>query len=231
MKKTLVTTTLTMAALITGLDAIQAPAWSQTDVGNVGAANVNLGRARNIARQAIESLNGGLQEYRAEPAMHGPACLAPFTENGDGSLTFTFFGGTPGASFSIESVVTVMEDGTADVVYNGPIRPNAQTDRSTPNTLSDDPILEACLTRTTLIGAKNTARQAAEVENGGLSQYRAEPAMHSSAADAPFVENEDGSLTFTFKGRRPESLEYTIESVVTVSTTGEATIEYNGPVR
>ncbi|MGF1525150.1 MAG: hypothetical protein ACFBSF_22725 [Leptolyngbyaceae cyanobacterium] len=207
----------------------QSPAWSQSEN---NLENINLGQARNTARQAIESLNGGLQEYRAEPAMHGPVCLAPFTDNGDGSLTFTFFGGPPGVSFTTESVVTVTDGNVVEVLYNGPIRSGVQTDRATPSTLGKDTtVTEACLDRITLIGAKNLARQTAEAENGGLSQYRAELAMHGPAADAPFVENEDGSLTFTFQGRRPESLEYSIESVITITPSGEVIIEYNGPVR
>lgn len=228
MKKTLLTATLGLSVLTTVLGSVQAPVWSQSEE-SVG--NINLGQARNSARQAIESLNGGISEYRAEPAMHGPACLAPFTDNGDGSLTFTFFGGAPGSPLTMESVVTVKQGDVVEVLYNGPIRPNSQADRSTSNTLGGDAFTEACVNRFTLISAKNVARQAAEVENGGLSQYRAEPSMHGPSVDAPFVENEDGSLTFTFQGRHPDNLEYTIESVVTIAQDGEATIEYNGPIR
>ena len=111
--------------------------------------------------------------------MHGPACLAPFTNNGDGSLTFTFFGGPPDAPFTTESVVTVANENVVNILYNGPIRSGNQADRSTSSTLGQDTaVTDACLDRVTLIGAKNLARQAAETENGGLSQYRAELAMH-----------------------------------------------------
>ena len=210
------------------LGSVPMPVWSQTED---STASINLGQARNTARQAIENLNGGLQEYRAEPAMHGPACLAPFTDNGDGSLTFTFFGGPPASPFTTESVVTVRQGEVVEVLYNGPIRPNTQADRSASGALGNDSIREDCVSRITLISAKNVARQAAEVENGGLSQYRSEAAMHGPSVDAPFIENEDGSLTFTFQGRHPENLNYTIESVVTVTLEGEVNIEYNGPIR
>ncbi|MEL6383123.1 MAG: purine nucleoside permease [Cyanobacteria bacterium J06626_18] len=229
MKKTLLTLTLVVSALTVGVSANHSPAWSQSQA---GLENINLGQARNSARQAIESLNGGLQQYRAEASMHGPVCLAPFTENEDGTLTFTFFGGPPGAPFTTESVVTVADGDVAEVLYNGPIRSGNEVDRSAPSTLGKDAaVTDACLNRISLIGAKNLARQAAEAENGGLSQYRAEASMHGPAADAPFVENEDGSLTFTFRGRRPENLEFTIESVVTVTPGGDAIVEYNGAVR
>ncbi len=79
--------------------------------------------------------------------------------------------------------------------------------------------------------AKNLARMAAERENGGLGNYRAEASMHGLADKAPYVENSDGSWTFTFKGRRPMSSIYNIESVVTVQQDGTVTINYNGPIR
>ncbi len=80
--------------------------------------------------------------------------------------------------------------------------------------------------------AKNLARQAAEKANGGLSEYRAEPAMHGPAQETNYQELAESVWQFTFLGRRPTSTEYTIESVVVVNTnTGEITIEYNGSVR
>lgn len=228
LKRPLLLVMLSMAIAIAAPMFTPFATWGQSEA---NIERLNLGRARNQARQAIELLNGRLQAYRAEAAMHGPACLAPFTENDDGSLTFAFFGGPPESTLTVESVVTVTANGVVDVIYNGPIRSNSGTDRLMPNTPTNNPILGACLNRVNTIGAKNTARQAAEVENGGLSQYRAEPSMHGPANEAPFIENEDGSLTFTFRGRRPESLEYIIESVVTVTASGDAVIEYNGPIR
>lgn len=79
--------------------------------------------------------------------------------------------------------------------------------------------------------AKNLARQAAEVANGGLGEYRAEPSMHGVSSEAPFVDNGDGTWTFSFKGSRPGSSVYRIESIVTVSRNGQVRIDYNGVIR
>lgn len=80
--------------------------------------------------------------------------------------------------------------------------------------------------------AKNRARRAAEEANGGLSQYRAEDAMHGPAEESPFVDNGDGTWTFTVLGRRPTSNILTLETVVTVSRDGKlVTVDYNGPIR
>ncbi len=80
--------------------------------------------------------------------------------------------------------------------------------------------------------AKNLARQAAERANGGLTEYRPEPAMHGPAQRTDYEELTEGVWQFTFKGRRPTANEYTIESVVVVdSNTGDITVEYNGSIR
>jgi len=77
---------------------------SDNPVANITAA----GRAKNLARQTAESANGGLGKYHAEASMHGPIGQAPCTDNGDGSLSFTFQGTAPGSDIPIaESVVTV----------------------------------------------------------------------------------------------------------------------------
>lgn len=83
-----------------------------------------LSRAKNLARVAAERANGGLGQYRAEMSMHGPAADSPYVDNGNGSWTFTFVGGSPGyAAPSVESVVTVDRNTWAvNVDYNGPIR-------------------------------------------------------------------------------------------------------------
>ncbi len=82
-----------------------------------------------------------------------------------------------------------------------------------------------------LTRAKNLARQAAERENGGLSQYRAEAAMYGPAIDSTYVENEDGSVTFSFKGGAPGFTTPTVETVATVTPEGAVTLGYNGPLR
>lgn len=88
-----------------------------------------------------------------------------------------------------------------------------------------------------LIWAKNVARQAAEVENGGLEVYRAEGAMHGPFIDTPFTIGDNGSLIFTFQGYRPWDInangvaDYTIESQVVVTPDRQFEIIYNGPMR
>ena len=85
--------------------------------------NIELNRAKNLARQAAENANGGLGEYRAEAAMHGASAQSPFVENGNGTWTFTFQGYKPGASvYTVETVVTVSQNGRITVDYNGRIR-------------------------------------------------------------------------------------------------------------
>ena len=79
--------------------------------------------------------------------------------------------------------------------------------------------------------AKNLARQAAETANGGLGKYRAEAAMHGASKESPFVDNGDGTWTFTFQGYRPGSSVYTVETVVTVSQDGRIRVDYNGAIR
>lgn len=89
---------------------------------------IDLNRAKNLARQAAESANGGIRYYRAEDSMHGPASRCPYVDNGD-SWTFTFTGSRVGSvSRTIESVVTVYKNTSRILVaYNGPIRTVRQT--------------------------------------------------------------------------------------------------------
>ena len=85
-----------------------------------------LTRTMNLARQAAEVENGGLNYYRAEESMYGPATDAPFKDNKDGTLTYTFLGGYPAAPPAIQTVVTVaLEGDLVRVDSNGPI-PTAQ---------------------------------------------------------------------------------------------------------
>jgi hypothetical protein len=79
-----------------------------------------VARAQNLARQAAIKANGGLASYRPEPSMFGPSAKSPFVKNADGSLTFSFQGGTPGAALTLISVVIVNPDGTVKIQYNGP---------------------------------------------------------------------------------------------------------------
>lgn len=96
----------------------------------------NLSRAKNYARQAAEAANGGIGKYRAENAMHGQAINAPFVENIDGTVTFTFLGcKAPGFSqATVESQVTVNPNGWKTTVnYNGPIRSNSSVNPMPPS--------------------------------------------------------------------------------------------------
>lgn len=121
-------TLLTLASLAIAPLAVQAHPLSTVPA---VAANkqdaaylTDLGRAKNLARQAAEEANGGLSEYWAEPSMHGPADESPYVDNGDGTWTFTVFGGAPASEvYDIETVVLV-ERGTwaVTVLYNGPVR-------------------------------------------------------------------------------------------------------------
>ncbi|MEG4203605.1 hypothetical protein QUA20_06720 [Microcoleus sp. Pol7_A1] len=100
---------------------------SETDGVTVINNNIELNRAKNLARQAAEAANGGLGNYRAEASMHGTSEESPFVDNGDGSWTFTFQGYKPGTSvYTVETVVTVSQDGKVRIDYNGRIREKAQ---------------------------------------------------------------------------------------------------------
>ena len=150
--------------------------------------------------------------------MHGAPLLSPHTINDDGSYTFTFKGRRPESlDFTYESVVTVLSDGSVVIDYNGAPRDSSIT--ATSSTLTVETL--------ELNQAKNLARQAAEKENGGLGKYRAEASMHGDANESSYKLNEDGSYTFTFKGRRPESLDFTYESVVTVYPDRTVTVNAN----
>jgi hypothetical protein len=81
-----------------------------------------LSRAKNLARQAAEAANGGLESYRSDYSMHGAAARSPYREQGD-AWVFTFKGGAPGETPTIESEVQVNKaDFTTTLVYNGAIR-------------------------------------------------------------------------------------------------------------
>ncbi|MBE9077019.1 hypothetical protein IQ241_06860 [Romeria aff. gracilis LEGE 07310] len=197
-----------------------------------------LVRAKNEARQAAERLNGGLNEYRAESAMHGSILQVPYVDNNDGTVTFTFRGGNPAdvaaGIYSVESIITVDVTSWETVIdYNGDLRTDIAAD-TPPSTIQPDFVSRAN-DHFVLVRAKNEARQAAERLNGGLGSYRAEPAMHGDVNQAPYVINQDGSITFTFQGGSPSQAangNYPIESVVTVDNRDRSVVvDYNGPIR
>lgn len=199
------------------LTLLPTPSTAEIVVAQNNDANLtsSLNQAKNLARQAAEEANGGLRAYRAEGSMHSTAEESPYTINSDGSYTFIFFGRRPESmDFTYESEVTVSASGETEIIYNGAIR-------------EDVDITDISEVSIDLNQAKNIARQTAEEANGGLGNYRAESAMHNNPNEAPFVENADGSYTFTFKGRRPESLDFTYESQIKVSRDGQAEIIYN----
>ena len=129
MMKHLTTATLGgLAVLLVSSVPIQAqdsePVPTDTTTTTIQATPNILGRAQNLARQAAERANGGLNRYRAESSMYGPPSQSPYKENPDGSITFTFTGRRPGVETpSYESVVTVSPDGERVTVdYNGAVR-------------------------------------------------------------------------------------------------------------
>lgn len=222
------------------------------------AERLALNAAKNEARQMAEIANGGLTVYRAEAAMHGAATLTPCAVVAPGVWQFTFKGGEPtavalGEGYTVLSVVTVDNaiglGRGIDLEYNGPIADytgviyeaaaeEAPLVRNETETVAEN----ACIAGTqidqrALNAAKNTARQAAERANGGLSVYRAEPAMHGAVTDAPCERVGDNSWRFTFRGGNPTAVavqgDYSMLSVVTVEGVGtESTfvMEYNGPI-
>lgn len=122
---------------------------------------------------------------------------------------------------------------TALTLGSLPLHAQTPSDR-TPSTTESTTTTERRLDATVLLDlnrAKNLARQAAERANGGLGYYRAESSMHGPASKSPYVDNGNGSWTFTFKGSRPGETTPSYESVVTVSREGNVTTDYNGSVR
>lgn len=100
------------------------PAFAQSSTFETRVREIEaLSRAKNLARQAAETANGGLSQYRAELSMHGFAAKSPFTDKGDHWI-FTFKGSVPGATEpSIESEIRVDKaDFKTTVIYNGAIR-------------------------------------------------------------------------------------------------------------
>lgn len=222
------------------------------------AERLALNAAKNEARQMAEAINGGLTVYRAESAMHGAATKTPCAMVEPGVWRFTFRGGEPSAvaldqGYTLLSVVTVNSaigaERSISLDYNGPIEdytgvvyePATQevnlVQRKPPAVSETLCVAGTQAEQRALNAAKNMARQAAEQANGGLSVYRAEPAMHRAAADAPCEQLGNNAWRFTFRGGSPTAVsireDYTILSVVTVEDTGSDStfvIEYNGPI-
>ncbi|NRB07951.1 MAG: hypothetical protein HRU34_12615 [Richelia sp.] len=76
---------------------------------------IALGRAKNVARQAAQVVNSGIEKYRPEDVMHGPVTKAPCTDNGDGTWTFNFQGMVPGGSVPIRNTTVTIDSKTFDV--------------------------------------------------------------------------------------------------------------------
>jgi len=87
-------------------------------------------QAANLARMRAESLNGGLDAYRAAGCMYETGARACLVSMSDEGFTFRFLGGAPGweqqspPTPSLETTVSVSKDGTRilAVPYNGSIR-------------------------------------------------------------------------------------------------------------
>lgn len=85
--------------------------------------DIPFNRAKNLARQTAEKINGGLNNYRAESSMYGPAWETPHKDNNDGTWTFSFTGHKPGSTISsTKSIITVSQNGQITVDYNGVIK-------------------------------------------------------------------------------------------------------------
>ena len=87
-------------------------------------------KAANLARMRAESLNGGLEQYRAASCMYETGAGSCLESISDGGFRFRFQGGAPGwqqqtpATPTLETSVFVSRDGNRilEVSYNGTIR-------------------------------------------------------------------------------------------------------------
>lgn len=192
----------------------------------------NLNQAMNLARQAAEEANGGLENYRAEASMYGSPDQSPCIDNGNNTLTFTFLGSSPGSAIpTVESVVTVAKNGSRVTIdYNG--SPRSTTVTRPPVSPDNGNLVLEPDRDPALAKAQNLARQAAERTNGGLGNYRAEASMYGSPSQSPYRDNGDGTVTFTFTGSRPGSTIPIVETQVTVDkSTSRVVVDYNGSLR
>lgn len=99
------------------------PPVSQTAQADSSIPSTTFLRARNLARQAAESANGGIGLYRSEPSMHDPR-RRPDEISGNRVLTYRFRGGAPGYTTpSVETAVTVdIMTWTVTLQYNRLLR-------------------------------------------------------------------------------------------------------------
>ncbi len=86
--------------------------------GNLVQRLTDLGRAQNLARQAAEQINGGVEQYRADTSMFGPMDGTNCVISGDNQWTFTFTGSTPYSSVPIVETVVTVNNQTWEVVVN-----------------------------------------------------------------------------------------------------------------
>ncbi len=126
--------TFSMTAILTLACVVGVPAASFAQTASDPMASMSfeervdyitdLSRAKNLARQAAERVNGGIVSYWAEPSMHGPAADSPYIDNGDGTWTFIFLGGEPASEVRDIETEVLIDRATWDVavVYNGPVR-------------------------------------------------------------------------------------------------------------
>ena len=85
--------------------------------------DIAFNRAKNLARQTAEKIDGGLSHYRAGSLMYVSAWETPYKDNGDGTWTFSFTGHKPDSTIpSTKSIITVAQNGQIAVNYNGSIR-------------------------------------------------------------------------------------------------------------